>query len=139
MSRNINICINQVYFRMLEGFDSVDINNLDSIVNYSVNAIIVDNFNLIDRNILNVMTQKILEKLTVGGQVILRFLDAKMLAQKYIDNSITDDEFLKYAQSLKSAITIETINDALDANFIIDNIDKSEIYTVIKIIRINIA
>lgn len=139
MSRNINICVNKTYFRGLDGFDSVDISNMDSIINYSVNTIIVDNLSMVDTNSLDGFLSQVLLKLAVGGQLVLRFLNTKLLAKQYSDGMILDDEYLKHMRMIGSAITVEKIYSLLDGNYNVEDIDVSEIYSVIKILRTNLT
>lgn len=138
MSRNINICINKKLFQNINGFESVDINNLNSIVNYSSHIVLLDNFNLVEAENFENVLGAVLNKVAVGGQMVLRFIDAKLLAKKYAENSIEDKEFMLYISAIKSILTVENICNYLDTNFIIDGIDQSDFNTMIKIMRTNI-
>jgi hypothetical protein len=70
--------------------------------------------------------------------MVLRFIDAKLLAKKYVENSISDTEFLLYMSAIKCVLTVENICNCLDVNFIVDGIDQSDFNTMIKIMRTNI-
>lgn len=138
MSRNINICINKQLFQNINGFESVDINNLNSIVNYSARTILLDNLNLLEAEHFEDVLVSVLNKVAVGGQMVLRFIDAKLLAKKYAENSIEDKQFMIYISVIKSILTVENICNYLDTNFIIDGIDQSDFNTMIKIMRTDI-
>lgn len=138
MSRNINICINKQLFQNINGFESIDINNLNSVVNYSTNTMLVDNFNLLETENFQDVLSLILNKIAVGGQMVLRFIDAKLLAKKYAENSINDQEFMLYASAIKCVLTVENICNCLDKNFVVDGIDQSDFNTMVKIMRTNI-
>ena len=100
MSRNINICINKQLFQNINGFENIDINNLNSVVNYSTNTMLVDNFNLWETENFQDTLSLILNKIAVGGQMVLRFIDAKLLAKKYVENSINDQDAHPIPRSL---------------------------------------
>ena len=138
MSRNINICINKKLFQNINGFESVDINNLNSVVNYSANIVLLDNFNLLEAENYESVLGSILNKVAVGGQMVIRFIDAKLIAKKYAENLIEDKEFILYISAIKSILTVENICNYLDTNFIIDGIDQSDFNTMIKLMRTNI-
>ena len=138
MSRNINICINKQLFQNINGFENIDINNLNSVVNYSTNTMLVDNFNLWETENFQDALSLILNKIAVGGQMVLRFIDAKLLAKKYVENSINDQEFMLYTSAIKCVLTVETICNCLDKNFVVDGIDQSDFNTMVKIMRTNI-
>jgi len=139
MTRNIAICIDRSIFRTIDGFDSVDINNLDSIINYSVNALLIDYLNLIENNSIPRLLENIFQKMAVGGQMVIRFIDAKILAKKFAENLISEDQFAEHITILKSILTVDNIYNVIEPDFIINNIDQSDIYTTIKILRINIT
>lgn len=138
MTRNICICLNKSLFQPINGFDSVDVNNLDRVVNYSIHIILVDNLNILNSSESSGVLQQLLTKLAVGGQLVIRFIDAKILAKKYLENIISDQDYLEYLKALQSIWSIDGINDVLDTNFAIDKIDQSDFNTMIKVIRTNI-
>lgn len=139
MTRNIAVCINKSIFRGINGFDSVDINNLDTIINYSVNALLIDYLNLIDNNAIPVILETLCQKMSVGGQMVIRFIDAKILAKKFADNIINESQFAENISILKSILTVDSIYNMIGTDFIINNIDQSDIYTTIKILRVNLT
>ena len=138
MSRNINICINKQLFQNINGFENIDINNLNSLINYSVNTILLDNLNLLETDNFQEVIGSIFNKVAVGGQMVIRFIDAKLLAKKYVENLINDKDFIVYISAIKSILTVENICSYLDANFVVDGIDQSDFNTMIKIMRTNI-
>lgn len=139
MSRNIAICIDKSAFRAIDGFNSVDINNLGNIINYSVSALVIDHLNIIDDDDIPMLWQEISSKMAVGGQVVMRFIDAKVLAQKFADNIIGDKEFMNYLSILKSILTVDKIYNQIGSDFVVTDTDRSEIYTTIKVLRNNIS
>lgn len=138
MSRNINVCVNSQLFQNINGFDNIDIANIESLVNYSASAILVDNLNFLDSKNPNAVLGVLLQKMAVGSQMVLRFINPKLLAKKYVENSISDEDFLTYVSNIKYALTIEHIYNILDSNFAIDKIDESEFINMVKIIRVDI-
>jgi|694.fasta_scaffold84788_4 hypothetical protein len=139
MSRNIAICIDKSAFRAIDGFNSVDINNLGNIINYSVGALVIDHLNIIDDDDIPMLWQEISSKMAVGGQIVMRFIDAKVLAQKFVDNIIGDKEFMNYISILKSVLTVDKIYNQIGSDFIVTDTDRSEIYTTIKVLRNSIS
>ena len=139
MSRNIAICIDKSAFRAIDGFNSVDINNLANIINYSVGALVIDHLNIIDDDDIPMLWQELSSKMAVGGQIVMRFIDAKALAQKFVDNIIGDKEFMNYLSILKSVLTVDKIYNLMSSDFVVTDTDRSEIYTTIKVLRNNIS
>ena len=139
MSRNIAICIDKSAFRAIDGFNSVDINNLGNIINYSVGALVIEHLNIIDDDDIPMLWQEISSKMAVGGQIVMRFIDAKALAQKFVDNIIGDKEFMNYLSVLKSVLTVDKIYNQIGSDFVVTDTDRSEIYTTIKVLRNSIS
>ena len=139
MSRNIAICIDKSAFRAIDGFNSVDINNLGNIINYSVGALVIEHLNIIDDDDIPILWQEVSSKMAVGGQIVMRFIDAKALAQKFVDNIIGDKEFMNYLSVLKSVLTVDKIYNQIGSDFVVTDTDRSEIYTTIKVLRNSIS
>ena len=139
MSRNIAVCINKSVFRAIDGFNSVDINNLGNIINYSVDALVVDNLNMINNDDIPTLWQELCSKMGVGGQIVIRFIDAKILAKNFVDNIIGDTEFMNHISILKSVLTVDKVYNLIGPDFIIIDTDRSEIYTTIKVLRNSIS
>jgi hypothetical protein len=139
MSRNICISVNRNLFRPLNGFSSIDIDNTDSIIDYSADVIVVDNLQTSQKPDTTQYIIKLLSKLRVGGQIVLRFLDPKLLSKQYSENLISDAEFKTLTSNMNYYCTLEGINEYLDQNFTIDRIDQENYNTTIKIIRVNIT
>ena len=139
MSRNIAVCIDKSVFRAIDGFNSVDINNLGNIINYSVDALVVDNLNMINDDDIPMLWQELCNKMGVGGQIVIRFIDAKILAKNFVDNIIGDTEFMNYISILKSVLTVDKVYNLIGPDFIIVDTDRSEIYTTIKVLRNSIS
>jgi hypothetical protein len=139
MSRNIAVCINKSVFRAIDGFNSVDINNLGNIINYSVDALVVDNLNIINDADIPMLWQELCNKMAAGGQIVIRFIDAKILAKNFVDNIIGDTEFMNHISILKSVLTVDKVYNLISPDFVIIDIDRSEIYTTIKVLRNSIS
>lgn len=138
MIRNICVSVNRNSFRPINGFSSIDIDNIDSIVDYSTDTIVVDNLQTAQKPDMPQSIVKLLSKLRVGGQVVLRFLDPKLLSKSYADNMISDIEFHSAMSNMTHYWTINSISEYVDKNFIIDRIDQENYNTTVKIIRVNI-
>lgn len=138
MSRNICVSVNRNSFRPMDGFSSIDIDNIDSVVDYSVDAIVVDNLQTYQKPDISRDILKLLLKLRVGGQIVLRFLDPKLLSKNYANNMLSDAEFISAISNMNYHCTINTINECLDQNFIIDRIDQEDYNTTLKIVRVNV-
>lgn len=139
MIRNVCVSINRNSFRPINGFSSIDIDNVDSMVDYSTDTIVVDNLQTAQKPDIGQAIAKLLSKLRVGGQIVLRFLDPKLLAKSYSDNIISDIEFKSAMNNMNHYWTIDIIHEYLDKNFIIDRIDQEQYNTTVKVMRVNIA
>lgn len=139
MSRNICVSVNRNSFRPMNGFSSIDIDNTDSLVDYSADVIIIDNLHTLQKPDMSKDIQNLLSKLRVGGQMVIRFLDPKLLSKHYSDGIVSDTEFKSAINNTNTLCTIDMINDYLDQNFIIDRIDQENYNTTIKLVRVNIT
>jgi hypothetical protein len=135
MNRNIHIA-DTISAQKLEGFESTSIDRVDDIVNYSVDTLYCTGINSFEEKHKDSHLNKLLQKLRVGGSLVLRFIDTKILAKMYWDNQITPQEFISKISNSKTFTTIEEINDKIDTNeFVMSKIEHREDAILISVIR----
>jgi hypothetical protein len=115
MSRNINIC-NAGDIQPIDGFTTITVDNIDSLVNYSVDIIFYRWMNGLTQNDVNSVLSKMLQKVRVGGSLVLKLIDGKSLAKSYFEGSIDSGEFLDTIASAKILIAPENFSAGLNNN-----------------------
>ena len=84
MNRNISVCIDAMYHRPIKGFETVSIQDIENLIHHSVNMILCDDLSLLDQDSVIKVVKVLMDKLALGGQLVLRFIDAKLLAKQYV-------------------------------------------------------
>jgi hypothetical protein len=135
MNRNIHV-VDTVSTQNLEGFESVAISRTDDIVNYSVDTLYCSMINRFEEKTKDLFLNKLLQKIRLGGSLILRFIDTKTLAKMYWDNQITSQEFISKISNNNTLTTVEEINDKINNNeFILSKIEYREDSILISVVR----
>lgn len=135
MSRNINLCHSD-NIQSIDGFSNVTVDNIDSIVNCSVDIIYYRFINRLNSEQLGSVLSKLLQKLRTGGNLVLRMLDIRAIAKSYSDNSIDSQTFLSQISSVNMAITPEEINNGLNSlEYITGKIEYENNHIILSIVR----
>jgi len=135
MSRNIHV-VDTVSTQHLDGFESVSVSRADDIINYSVDTLYCSIINRFEEKTKDLYLNKLLQKIRIGGSLVLRFIDTKTLAKLYWDNQITSQEFISKISNNNTLTTVEEINDKINNNeFILSKIEYREDSILISVVR----
>jgi hypothetical protein len=136
MKRNINI-IAKNYITKIQDFDPVSIENINTLVDCSVDNIIFGCIELVDKNIGKNIFDSLCQKLRPKGIIVLKFHDLKKICQSYINNSISNSDFLHITKNLENAISLDELVTYININNCkIVNITKENNYISIHIMRV---
>lgn len=135
MKRNINI-IAKNYITKIPEFDPLSIENIDNLVECSVDNIVFGCIELIDKDNARAMFNKLCDKLRPKGIIIIKFHDLKSICQSYISSSISNSDFLQILKNLENPLNIDEIITYININsFKVINIIKEEQHITMYIMR----
>lgn len=136
MSRNINLYGKEA--KKLNNFDNISIDNVNRIINYSVDTLYCECLN--EQNCENQThtIQQMLDKLRVGGSLILSFINARIIAKAYYDNILTDTDMVNFFKANSCILSIDRINANLDNQYIVSKIEYLDYNIMVNITRISI-
>lgn len=125
MKRNIHLC--NIYSKKVSDAEPVDISNISSVVNLSVDTIFCDSLESIAAEELPKKFVEILNKIRPQGYLVLNILDIKKLCGEYLQNTITNLIFLSSIKDKNNFINIDDIYALIDTkNFQIMKIDTDQ-------------
>jgi hypothetical protein len=135
MSRNINIS-DSADSKNLDGFNTVNIDKLDDVINHSADVIYYGSFNNVeDKNLIPTLNS-MLEKIRVGGTLVVKILNARVLSKLYFENSISSAEYLQSIKQANTLLTPEDINNNIDhSQFVLGKIEYQNYHTLVSIVR----
>lgn len=136
MSRNINLYGQES--KKLNHFDNIKIENTNRIINYSVDTLYCECLNEHECEQQTILLHQMLQKLRVGGNLILSFINAKIIAKAYYDNILTDNEIVQFFTANKCLLSIDKINEYIDEQYIVSKIEYLDYNIVVSITRISI-
>lgn len=133
MKRNIHLC--NIYSKQVSDSEPIDISNISSLVNLSVDTIFCDAMESIAAEDLSKKFAEILNKIRPSGYLILNILDIKKLCAEYLQNTVSNEIFLSLIKDKNNFISIADIYSLINTqSFQIMKIDadQSTISIVIK-------
>jgi hypothetical protein len=138
MSRILNIFASSN--QTLNGADNIHIDDISQIVNYANQRIFVSMMNDVPEDKLRPITDELIKKLSVGGNIIIKILDMKRLCMDYTNHIISDQTMFKYCASVKNILSIKYIQDLIANNetIKIKKIENNEYYNIIVIERVGL-
>ena len=131
MNRSVNLYCDSKQ-DMIKNIDNININNLQKIVNHSVDHLYFFIPEYIKSDDLKKYFAEIYNKIRPQGKVIIRFLDFKEVSKKYINNIIDDATLFSLMQNKKSIMSLNLLYSLMDnENFAFVKLDKEEDYYVV--------
>ena len=107
----------------ISGADNVDVDNIDSVINCSVDTIFAYILEFIPQNNFTDVLKKVASKLRQGGDLYIKFTDYKNICNMYTKNEITDNDLLNFFRGKSNIISIDTITSLLDHKYSVSKID----------------
>jgi hypothetical protein len=139
MSRNIYLYNSEIE-QNLNGFDNIVLSQLDDIVNYSVDILFYKDINALEADKKIETLNLILQKVRVGGNLVIKFIDSKILSKMYWDNQISPSVFIEKICNNKNITTPEEINEILDKDeFTLSRVEHKEDQVLVTITRTEVV
>lgn len=109
MKRNLTIVIEPT-----NNPEQVHINNLQSIVNYSCDTIIMSYLEYLLEKDHHTILKILLEKLRPSGRLILQISNIKSITENWLKQSISSQEFLNSISNKQSILSLDNIYTYID-------------------------
>jgi hypothetical protein len=136
MKRNINI-INQFVKDSIPNTDQISIDNIDSLVNYSVDSIICGTLEYVNDSEFESSLLVLLEKIRDEGNIIIKFVNFKKLFIEYINQQVSGAKIFNDLANKKNILSPDKVVNILNKNsFMILKIDQNEDHFIIMAQRI---
>lgn len=138
MKRNINIvCPN--YISNLTNFQSVSIDNVDSIIDCSVDTIVYFCMEMTPKDIGKKLFDVLCSKLRPQGTIVIKFTDLYQTCKNYIDYKISNSNLIDTCKSILNPLSIDEIITYVDINkYKTINISRDNSYIIVTIQRVNL-
>lgn len=94
--------------------EHVSIDNIDNIVNYSVDNIFCNCLESLPHNLISPVIQKILHKIRPDGYIHVKILDIKEICLQLLQNKIHLTEYINLVKNKNSIITTDVIVSNID-------------------------
>lgn len=115
MSRIINIYdYNHKY--TIENYNNININDIDNIINYSVDFINCGCLHYFDLTVSVSTISRLILKLRQKGSLLLSLPNTKLAAKNYANNILNDQDFLSIIQDQKSVLSFDQLKAWLTTN-----------------------
>lgn len=136
MKRNINIISNN-YIRSVANFENIHIDNIDGLINFSIDNIILGFINFLDKKTAQKIMLGLLSKIRPQGSVIISFIDLQLVCKNYLNNNISNDDMINLIKPINNIVNIDEIMTYIDiAKFRITSISRQNTNIVLNITRI---
>jgi hypothetical protein len=138
MNRNFTITHPNHQINATQGI-SIDINNLDKIINHSADTVYCGCLEFVPSEQLENLINVLLTKIKPKGTITFSIKNIKEYCRMFLDNILSGTEFLKSIENLKNIVCIEDIYTKIDTNiFTISQILIDQQTINITIERVNI-
>lgn len=124
MKRNIHVT-NQFNKRHLQGYDIVALDNMNTIVNYSVDSLVCTALEYVDEQKCETVLSSLLEKIRANGSITLIFMDTKDLISNYSNQKTKTSDLFLALNNKKNLLTLDKVIMMLNKySFIVSKIDR---------------
>ena len=100
----------------MDGFQTVNINQLQDIFSCSVEIIYCNSFSILSNDMVYNVLGAILEKIKPGGQLILNIFDIKKICQTYINANMDEKTFFEYIKQINNSVNYMDIMSYCQSN-----------------------
>jgi hypothetical protein len=132
MKRNLTITTNITD----NSQNKISIQDLPSVVNHSVDLIFCDILENIEEKNIGQFIQNVLMKARPSGYIVFKFLDVKKICNDFIQNSISNSDFIEYFNKKQGIVTLDLLYTFFDTKqFDITKLEKDKDYISLTINR----
>jgi len=126
MKRNINI-VNQFVKDSIPNTNQVDVSNIGSLVNYSIDSVICNILEYVDDAEFEGLISDLLEKIREGGNIIMKFVNFKKIFIAYVNQQASGSEVFGFLKNKKNILSPDKLINALNRHdFMILKIDQQD-------------
>jgi len=123
MKRNIIITIDESKIDK----EHIHINNMSSIVNYSCDSVTIDCLEYLEETNHHLVLSHLTNKIRLNGKLILKINNSDSICTKFLQKTISNQEFLNFFSNKRSLISVENIYSIIDFKiFDLMDLDISE-------------
>ena len=105
MKRNILITIDE----SIKDPNSVHINDLNSIINYSCDSIAISCLEYLSEQDHSIVLAHLFNKLRQNGRLIIKINNSTNIASKFLKKSVSNQDFLRFFSNKRSLVSTESI------------------------------
>ena len=136
MIRKINV-IHHKHKENVQGFLDVQVADLNTLVNYSIDIMYCPVLNKIEKNKTNYYLDLMSEKIRHGGQIVIVITNIKKICVAYIDRTLSDQSFFEMLRDTSESLDHEQIAQYLTTkhNFDLVNVEHANYTTCITLQR----
>jgi hypothetical protein len=129
MKRNIFITIDNSN----NNPEYIHITKIESIINHSCDSIIINCLEYIDNTDHAIVLTNLLNKIRLNGRLIIKTNNATNIATRFLEKTISEQDFLKFFTNKRSLVSVESIYTIVDFK-VFDMIDLDITDDIIKIV-----
>ena len=130
MKRNICI-VNDKFSGKAPNTESVNISEINNIVNCSADYIVCYVLEYVDPNLSDNIIKVLLEKLRPGGYLLIAFTDFKFLSEKYSQSLVSDKDYMSNVFGKTNILSIEKITSCIvNDKYVVSKIDGEAVLSV---------
>lgn len=108
MIRKVNL-VHHKHKTSIQGFSDVQISDIESVINYSIDVIYCSILNKLDKSKVSYYLDTIANKVRYGGQLIIVVTDIRAVCASYVNKSISDEIFFETVKDVSQELDNETI------------------------------
>lgn len=128
MNRNIILYSVENFIKTDNFSEYIHINNIDSIVNCSVDGLFCDCLEMIEEHNLGITIQTLAKKIRPNGYLTIKIMDIKRICLDYLQNKLESKKFIQFFKDKSSTLLLDTISMNIDSNIFITSKINSEDY-----------
>jgi hypothetical protein len=140
MKRYANIVLQNFVFN-INNFDNVLFNNIENLVNSSIDVVYCAILNKIPKNLVEQTISELSNKIRPGGEIVFMLNDAKTFCKLFSEGSMSNDDFFNFMNNTQNLFFLSEFEDIFDKHlgkdFHIVNTELQNNNLIISLQRIN--
>jgi hypothetical protein len=140
MKRYANIVLQNFVFN-INGFDNVLFNNIENLVNSSIDVVYCAILNKIPKNLVEQTISELSNKVRPGAEIVFILSDTKTICKLFSEGSMSNDDFLNFMNNTQNLFFLSEFEDIFDKHlgkdFHILNTELQNNNLIISLQRIN--
>jgi hypothetical protein len=113
MKRYANIILPNYVFN-INGFDNIPINNIENLVNSSIDIVYCAILNKLPRDMVAPTMSELCNKIRPGGELVFVLNDTKTICKLFAEGSMSNEEFFNFMQNTQNLFFLGEFEDIYD-------------------------